>query len=230
MGTGFLPSTDAGLLAWSLNFSTRISATPLVFGLTAQLAAAYQTDHDLFATTLAGCDPSVRNKPAVAAKNDARSALKVRARYLSSLVHGTASVTDAQKLELGLNVRAMPSPIPAPSEAPGIDILSVIGRVVKIRLHGEEVLKRGKPPGVKGASVFSAVGTAPGDPAAFKFEGNTTKTVFDIVFPDSVELGSTVYITAMWWNERAESGPGAPPVTTTLGYGVGATPKMKLAA
>lgn len=184
MSKEFLPNTDAGLLAWSLNFSTKITATPTAYGLTSLLASAYADAHDAYAAALAACDPAVRNKPAVAAKNDAKFALKNLARNYSSLVHGTASVTDAQKLELGLNVRSAPSPIPPPSQAPGIDILGVTGRTVKIRLHGDEVLKRAKPAGCKGAAVFSAVGSAPSDPAAWKFEGNTTKTVFDVEFPN----------------------------------------------
>jgi hypothetical protein len=31
---GFLPNTDARLLAWSLNFNTLITATPTAYGLT----------------------------------------------------------------------------------------------------------------------------------------------------------------------------------------------------
>ncbi len=229
---GFLPQTDAALLAWSLNFSTKVTATPTAYGLTAAQATAYQALHDAFASALAACDPAIRNKPAVATKNDARLALKDDARLLARLVQGTASVTDAQKLELGLNVRAAPSPIPAPSQAPGIDILGIAGRTVSIRLHGDAVLKRAKPPGCKGASVFSFAGgaSAPTDPSVYKFEGNTTRTVFDVVVPDSVEPGTTVYITAMWWNERAESGPAATPVAVTVGYGMSQAAGLKLAA
>ena len=51
------------------------------------------------------------NKAAVATKNQARANLKNSARLLAKLVEGTASVTNAQKLTLGLNVRAQPTPI-----------------------------------------------------------------------------------------------------------------------
>ena len=66
----FLPSTDAGLLAWSLNFKTLVVATPTAFGLTTTQATAYGALHDAYATALvASGDPSTRTSPAVATKN-----------------------------------------------------------------------------------------------------------------------------------------------------------------
>ena len=118
MANSFLPDKDAALLAWSLNFSTLITATPTAYGLVAADATAYAALHTAFATAMAACDPGVRNKAAVADKNDARTALKDSARLLAKRVAGTPSVTDAQKFELGLNVPATPTPIPAPDGVP----------------------------------------------------------------------------------------------------------------
>src|SRR5260221_10987595 len=83
---GFLPNTDAALLAWSLNFSTRITAGPVPLGLTALQATAYAALHTSYATALAACDPGERSKSLVAAKNTARLALKTSARLLAKLV------------------------------------------------------------------------------------------------------------------------------------------------
>lgn len=217
---GFLPNADAALLAWSLNFSTRITATPTAYGLTAALATAYSTAHTSFATALAGCDPSERSKVATEAKNQARTNLKTQARLLAKLVEGTATVTNAQKLELGLNVRAQPTPIPAPSVSPGIDIVSVSGRSVRLRLHDATTPRRRKPAGVKGASVFSFIGTTPpGEAAGWTFEGSTTENVFDITFPEGTAPGTTVWMTAFWFNPTAQSGPAAEPISTMVQFG-----------
>src|SRR4051812_434654 len=118
MPSGFLPNKDSALLAWSLNFSTLITATPTAYGLVAGDATAYAALHSAFATALAACDPGQRSKSLVAAKNTARDNLKTSARLLAKRVEGTATVTNAQKIDLGLNVRATPTPIPAPSDAP----------------------------------------------------------------------------------------------------------------
>jgi len=216
--TSFLPNTDAGLLAWSLNFKTLITSAPTTYGLTASLATAYGTLHDSYATALAAADPAIRTKTAVANKNSARTALKNNARLLNDLVQGTASVTDGQKLELGLTVRATPTPIPPPSSAPGLDVLSVSGWTVKIKLHdSDSTAKRGRPAGVIGAAVFSFVGAeAPTDIAAWRFEGNTGRTKLDVAFPDTLAPGAKVWLTAFWFNGRKQSGPACAPVSTNL--------------
>lgn len=218
MTRGFLPVKDTELLAWSLNFSTRITATPTAYGLVAGDATAYAALHTNFATTLAACDPDERNKIATAAKNTAREALKNSARLLAKRVEGTASVTDAQKLELGLNVRAASTPIPAPATAPVIEIVSVVNRTARLKLKasaGDSA--RGKPAGVHGAAVFSHVGaTPPATNDEWKFEANTNQNVFDIEFPETVAAGATVWFTAFWFNAKSESGPQATAISTNL--------------
>lgn len=222
MSNGFLPDKDAALLAWGTNFSTLITATPTTYGLVAGQATSFAALLTSYSTALTACNPGVRNKAAVLTKNTARAALKTSARLLARIVEGQATVTNAQKATLGLNVRATPTPIPPPAFAPQIDIVSVVGRTVKIRMHNTETSpKRGKPAGVKGAAVFSFVGaTPPAELSGYKFEGNTTVTVVDIVFPDSVAAGATVWIIAMWFNERAQNGPAATPVNAVIQYGL----------
>jgi hypothetical protein len=218
MPTVSFPSTDSGLLAWSLNFSTRISAAPVPLGLTAPQATAYATLHTNFSNALAACDPGERSKSLVSAKNIARTVLKTSARQLASIIQGQASVSDAQKIDLGLTVRHVPMPVPPPSHAPGITVLATVGNTVRLRLFDAvDSARRGKPLGVDGASVFSHVGANPPTSVDdWKFEGVTGKTKIDILFPDSVAPGSRVWFTAFWFNTRKENGPPATPISTNL--------------
>ena len=135
---------------------------------------------------------------AVSEKNDARTALKNSARLLATIIQGQATVTDAQKIELGLTVRSAPSRIPRPADAPALDIVSVERRTVHLRLHdATDASRRGKPAGVAGATLFSFIGpTPPSNPNDWKFEGNTTRTTFDVTFPDSVAPGTQVWVCA----------------------------------
>jgi hypothetical protein len=223
MATSFLPAKDATLLAWAQNFYLVANAGPAtIYGLTTGELTAFNLLVTGYQTSLAACDPGVRSKAAVLAKNNAKAALKTSARFLAKIVEGQATVTNAQKATLGLNVKAAPSPIPPPAFAPQVDIVSVIGHTVKIRMHNSEVAgRRAKPAGCKGAAVFSYVGpTAPTDPNAYKWEGNTTLTVVDVTFPETVAAGATVWITAMWFNERTQPGPGAAPVQAIIQYGM----------
>ena len=218
MPTSFLPNKDTALLAWSLNFNTLITATPTAYGLSAGLATGYGTLHTNYATALAACEPGSRTRSAVSTKNAARLALKNDARSLAKLVDGTTSVTNAQKLSLGLTVKSSPSPIPAPSSAPGLDVVSVSAWTVKVKLHDSTSgAKRGKPAGVSGASVFSFAGAAaPADISLWKFEGNTGRTTVNVVFPNTLAPGAQVWLTAFWFNGRKQSGPASAPVSTNL--------------
>ena len=55
--------------------------------------------------------PSTRTKGQTAAKNAAKILLKVAASDLAKIIEGTSTVTDQQKIDLGLNVRATPTPV-----------------------------------------------------------------------------------------------------------------------
>ena len=213
-----LPLTDNALLAWSLNFSTKVSSMPTAFGLTAAQAASYALVHGTFASAMAAVAPTVRNKSATAAKNTARTALKLAANQTVDLVNGTPTVTNSQKISLGINVRVKPVPAPIPTTSPGLTVLSVSAWSVNLRLHDSaSSAKRGRPPGVIGAALFSYIGaTPPVDIGGWQPEGMTGKTNVTISFANSNPPGTKVWFSAYWFNGRKESGPSTPPVSTYL--------------
>lgn len=220
MSNGYLPSTDAGLLAWSENFSTLINAAGAPYGVPVPLATAYATKHTAYADKLQlAVEPTTRTKLTVADKNDSRQILKIAARQIVSIVDGQATVTNAQRLALGLHVRdVIPTPVPPPATAPLIDVKSVFGRTARVRLiDAANPTRRGRPTGTIGAAVFSFVGaTAPEDLGAWKFEGNTGRTAIDVAFPGTVAAGATVWLAAYWFNARMQPGPTAAPVSANL--------------
>src|SRR5690606_19205293 len=99
----------------SKSFTTKIVATPTLYGLVEAQATAYAALDAAFETAyLAATDPETRTKAKVQAKNDAKIALKLMASDLSKIIGGTATVTNEQRLDLGLSVRDLPSPVPPP--------------------------------------------------------------------------------------------------------------------
>ncbi|MGC4032336.1 MAG: hypothetical protein QM754_11510 [Tepidisphaeraceae bacterium] len=213
-----LPKTDNGLLSFALNFKTLITAAPTTYGLTAAQATAYGTVVTTYANALAACDPGIRSATAVAAKNTARDALKLASDQTANLINGTPSVTDAQKVALGIPPRAKPTPIPAPSTPPSVEIISVSGWNVKVGLRTSSTdAKRRKPAGVAGATVMSYVGPTPSnDMSKWKYEGMSGKTIVEVTFPITVPPGSQVWLTAFWFNNRKQTGPAAQPIGTNL--------------
>ena len=218
-----IPTKDSNLVDWSTNANTRLTASPATYGTTAAVATQYDTLHDAFVlaynNVVAARESGTISSSLCAIKDAAKLALLNFARPLYKTVQANTAVPASAKIELGVVVPDVePTPLPPPADAPGIDIISAIGNVVRLRLHDStNPTRKGKPLGVDGAAVFSFVGAvAPTDPAVWKFEGNTTRTITNVEFPGSVAPGSKVWFTAFWFNPRAQSGPAATPVGTNI--------------
>ncbi|MBC8106836.1 MAG: hypothetical protein H7Z14_09630 [Anaerolineae bacterium] len=95
MSHGFLPRTDAALLAWSRNFLAKIQDSFEQLGLSLPQVEAYQQLHESFAANLQLCAPQIRNKVSVAEKNASRAALKADAVRLKNIINGQTNVSDA---------------------------------------------------------------------------------------------------------------------------------------
>lgn len=113
MGASFYTSNkDAVLNAGANNMSALITDDPAGYGLLAADATAYSAvvaawNYAYAAATAVG----TRNKSVVQTKNDARTQLREMTAELARKITGTPSVTDTQRITLGLSVRKAPSPV-----------------------------------------------------------------------------------------------------------------------
>jgi hypothetical protein len=158
MARSFFTGTDAELYNGTINFSTMISATPSAYGLSAPQAASYATLSDSYKVAYETIQtPSTRTKGAVAAKNAAKILLRVAASDLAKIIEGTSTVTDQQKIDLGLNVRKTPGPMGPPGTCTDF----------KVKLHAdgsiETTFKANNPTGMSGVTYqvwrrFGSVG------------------------------------------------------------------------
>jgi hypothetical protein len=83
---------------------------------------------------LANAD-ATRSPSAIIDKDQKKADLISNARMLARIIQANPSVTNAQRSDLGLTVRDPdPSPIPVPSSDPLIEIKSIEGRTVRVRL------------------------------------------------------------------------------------------------
>lgn len=217
-----VPKKDSALATFAPNFATIVSGSPTTYNTTAAACTALTTASTNFVTAYnAARVDGMKSKTLTAAKDAAKASLLGLLRPMYGVISALTTVTDTQKITLGITVRKQPTPQPAPSTEPQIDIVSVSGRTVRIRLHdAASTSRRGKPAGVTSATIMSYVGaTPPESVSGWKFEGNTTKTVVDVVFPDSAAPGAVVWICAFWSNRKDQSGPACDAVSTYLQYG-----------
>lgn len=218
MPHNFYRGKDADVVTGSANFASLISSGAVSYGLTTAQATAFGTlNTALQSAYSAAIEPSTRTPVTVAAKRAALSGMRASAILLSKIIYATATVTDAQLVGLGLLPRASRTPVPVPGAAPVVEVSSVSGRLVNVRLHGADSERRGKPFGAVGANVYSYVGeAAPTDPRAYHFEGTTTRTITQILFPNTVASGATVWLSACWISARGQTGPACTPISFTI--------------
>jgi hypothetical protein len=219
MGVKFPPVREADLVSSASNFDAKITASAPTYGLTTPQATSFHTVLLAFvaARTIA-LDPLTRSPANIIAKNIARDVLLAAYRQLAGIVQRFPGTTNFIRSELGLPLRMHPAPIPPPASAPLIEVKSVAGRTARIRLiDAANPTRRGRPPYTNGAAVFSFVGaTPPASLSDWKFEGNTGRTSVNILFPDTVPSGATVWISAYWFNPRKQGGPTSDPVSANL--------------
>ena len=231
-----IPVKDSLLVPYSTNFNDRIVANPSTFQLLPAQATNYTALHDPYVAAydamMAARADGTRSKSLTNAKDNAKRSLLTYARQLYSFVQSNNSVSQANKILLGIHLRVIPAPIPRPGVQPAVDVIGVIGRTVQLKIHDSaSSLKRGKPAGATAAWVYSFVGeNYPSDPTLWNFEGATTRPRFDILFPSTVAGGAQVWVCAAWINAKQEVGPTSVPITTNLPGGGTISEAMRIAA
>lgn len=113
-GSWFTLKKDAEIAAGSANFATRIATAYASLNITQAQATAFGTLNTAFQAALAAITPATKSKSLVAAKNSARDAMLVQASFLGRQIALQPSVSDQTKIDLGLAVRGVPVPRPAP--------------------------------------------------------------------------------------------------------------------
>lgn len=223
MPNSYLPQTDGGLRDWSANFSAQLAGMdPTKVGITVEEATAYAALQADYATKYAAAvNPDTRGSATVLAKNQAKKLLITDSRKLAMAANNYPATTDQRRHDLGLTIRDTdPSPVPVPDTMPRITFLPSNGLTVHFKVNDVDETKRGKPPEVTAALVYTYVGeTAPLDITQWQFQGPTTKTKTHVTFPADTPGGSTTWFTAVWVNRKMQPGPASQPVSINIAGG-----------
>jgi hypothetical protein len=222
----YLPTKDADLDQWAINFSTLITATPTAYGLVAGQATTFATAKSDFTTKLAtASNPSTRTKSTVAAKNTSRAALLVLIRAYMKIVQGFPTITPTQLSDLGLTVRkTTPTPIGPPATSPRLTLQSTQGLGIDFRFSDETTPdSRARPFGTAGMELWVKIG--PGAPVAiadcvykglYTVNTNGPGSLAARVTFDGADVGKTAYFFGRWINIRGEPGPSSPLASMTI--------------
>ena len=215
----FYRGTQAELATGARNLVDIVTPVPAVYGLSPALLSSYTAATSSYENALSvATEPATRTVVTVAEKESARRILRAASVDIARIITATATVTNAQLLALRLNPRVQPQPRPVPTEAPAVDMISVIGRTARFRIHNNaSESKRAKAPGAIGANIYTFVGEHPPVEASeYEYQGMTTRTYADVQFPASIPSGATVWVSCCWVGSRGQLGNASAPISFAL--------------
>ena len=218
MPKAFYNSTEADLATGAQNVVDIVTPAVATYGVTAGTMTTYAGLVTSYASLLElATEPATRTSVSVENKNVAKKALREASINLAKIFDGTSTVTNAMLLALQMNPRVVPQSRNVPAYAPTVDVVKVTSRLVDIHVHGPAGEGRGLPFGATAVNIFSYVGpTAPTDVREYHFEGASSRARAQILFPDSVPSGATIWLSAQWVSARGQLSPGSTPISFTL--------------
>jgi hypothetical protein len=218
MARNFYTGTEEDLANGSANAVSIITPDRERFGVAADVLADYTALTERFNELLALANsPATRTPVVIKDKNTVKFELKRASARLASMVSAQQTVDAGQLVLLHMNPRATPQRRHLPQNPPRIEVVSVVGRIVRIRLRDPGSTSRGMPFGAFQAQVFSYVGeSAPENPRQYHYEGPSSRAKATLIFPNDVPSGATIWLSANWVSKRGEVGIGSTPVSFTL--------------
>lgn len=216
MSTRWYKLSDTDLLAWLKNFSQKLSATPLLFHITAEQAGTMAGLVSVFENKLSiWREPTSNSSAASQAKQAARIAAVEGAKNLISAITTNPLTTDEQRTELGIPHKNHPTPVPVASTKPLIHVKQVSGSVATLTIRDSDNQdKRARPTGAMGANLFTFVGENAPTPDQWKFNGQVTRTKFELELGSTLPAATKVWVTACWYSARGKIGPMSDPIFT----------------
>lgn len=219
----YIPVTDSGYDSWLLNFSTLITATPPLYGLTAGqaliIANSYASWHAAYLPMLS---PSTKTAAAVALKVSAKVNSQAIVRPFAQQIALSPGVSSGDKVALGLNPRtSMPAPITPPDSNPVLTVQSAgaLSMIMRYRDSSGSVKVKAKPYGVTRCRLrvaYSAtIALRISNPELAAFFADLTKSPTTLVFDSSVG-GQVATFWAQWVTRTGGVSPWSPAVSFTV--------------
>ena len=180
MSVPYIPSRDADLSLFLVNFAALLTAAPGTYGVSAPNALTNQTNVDNFVDALAlATDPSTRTTPTIAAKDLAKANAVAFARTLAMQVQAYPAITPELLADLGLTVRDTGrTPVPPPATYPILGVVSTAMHSAVVSVADQSTPNaRRRPTGLAGCEMYVSFGAAaPSTIAGMSYVGLQTKS------------------------------------------------------
>lgn len=215
----FIPDSDADFDNWQQNFASYVAAHAAALGVSPGEATALQDSSDDWSLKY----PNSRTANATAqsareAKDHSRQSYEDFIRPMVGKMQSTVSVSDAQRLALGITVRSdTRTPVGPPTTKP-VATVDTSQRLRHTIAFVDELTptSRAKPDGVQGCEIWTKIGnSAPAGPDDVKYLALDTRSPYLTEF-DAADAGKTAYYMLRWVSKRGEPGPWSQTVSGTI--------------
>jgi len=222
--TDYIPPRLADFATWLQNFAALVAADPTDYGLVAGDATAITAQNVAFqAAFVLSTEPSTRTSATVAATAGARLSAEAVVRPYAMRINANQTVSDAQRVDLGLTVRTVvPTPIPPPTTSPAITLRSATPGILTLESRSAAgAAGKAKPSGAVGLEIWVAIGTvAAVAPEAGRFTAISTKSPFQLAFA-AADKGKLATVFGRWITRSgaggiASAGPWSAPLTSHI--------------
>ena len=209
-GVNYIPQKDGNFDTWFQQFSVYLSANYAALGVdlpTANnIAANYATWTAAYSASIGG---STRGPATVSAKNAARAAATVNIRIVAQLVNNNPTVTDDQRVALGITVRkTTKTPVPAPTTSPLLTFIAATPLSHTLRFADQSTpASRALPFGAIALELHVYISATPPPPDAPATRVLTaTKNPLGVTFL-TANAGLNAYYKGYWRTRTGLLGP-----------------------
>lgn len=206
----YIPTRDGDFDTWLNQFATYLSANYGALGVDLATAnninAGYATWNAAYNAAIGG---STRGPATVATKNGARAAVTVNVRIVAQLVNNNPTVTDDQRVALGITVRkTTKTPIPTPTSSPLLTFVAATPFSHTIRFADQNTpSSRALPFGALAMELHVFVSDTPPPVGALATMVLTaTKNPYGVTFTGA-QVGMNAYYKGYWRTRTGDLGP-----------------------
>jgi hypothetical protein len=218
--TDYIPSNEEDFNDWILNFTPKVVANTVAWGIPTVAKDALVEASDNWASAYAAGNPEADpTKAQRQAKNDARKETTIVIRTtVNENLRNNPLLTNADFASLNLTIPdTTRTRVPVPDHAPqqNVEKIQHLQHVLRITNPLTPDTKA-KPTGVARINVYRYVGTtAPVNIGQYQLYGSATKALFTSEFTEE-DVGKKAWYITQYENTRGERGPLSDSVTAVI--------------
>ncbi|MDR2792712.1 MAG: hypothetical protein LBB61_03465 [Treponema sp.] len=205
----YIPTREAEFIEWSGNLIAVSKENMTEWELPQAQLTDLETSHIEVKALYEKCQTPMHTKPDVQEKNEKLAALIKKERtFVRNHLQNNDLMTNKGREALRIPIYDQkPTPHPAPSAIPEVEIGSPYPRVLRIKFRAVNAARWGKPANVHGLECLWVIAeTPPKEIEELLHSSFATRSPLELVFNES-ERGKRVYFAVRWESGTVKKGP-----------------------